>query len=71
MNTPDIGPLVKGIMVIIGISIATGQYSNLEHWARVQAAEAFLWKEPLPYFFATVPHQYRLSRIKDKRNFSP
>jgi hypothetical protein len=57
MNTPDIGPLVKGIMTVIGIVIAMGQYSNLERWARIQAAEALMWKQPLPYFFAPVHHQ--------------
>jgi hypothetical protein len=51
MNVPDISSLVKGVMAIVGIAIAVGQYSNLEHWARMQAAQALVWKEPLPYFF--------------------
>ena len=52
MNTPDISPLVKGILGIILLAISFGQYPKLEHWARVQAIQALEWKENLPYFFA-------------------
>jgi hypothetical protein len=51
MNVPDISSLIKGVIAIVGIAIAVGQYSNLEHWSRSQAAQALVWKEPLPYFF--------------------
>jgi hypothetical protein len=51
MQTPDLSPLVKGIIVIVGIAIALGQYPKLERWAKLQAIEAIEWKQGLPYFF--------------------
>lgn len=51
MNAVDISGLVKGILTIIGISIALGQFGKLEHLARKQAMEALEWKQGLPYFF--------------------
>ena len=48
----DLSGLIKGILVVIGISIATGHYGDLERWARKQGLEAMQWKQPLPYFFA-------------------
>jgi hypothetical protein len=56
MNSVDISPLVKGLLVVIGIAIATGHYSELQSWARREAAEALMWRQPLPYFFAPVHH---------------
>ncbi len=50
-STPDLSPLVKGVMALIGLAIALGQYPRLEHWARTQALEAVQWKQGLPYFF--------------------
>jgi hypothetical protein len=50
-TTPDLSPLVKGVLVLIGIAIALGQYPRLERWARSQALEAVQWKQGLPYFF--------------------
>jgi|GEM_PF-2767352 len=47
----DIAPLVKGIISIIGIALALGQYPKLEHWAREQAIEAMKWKQDLPDLF--------------------
>lgn len=47
----DLSGLIKGIMVVIGIALATGHYGDLERWARHQAIEALQWKEPLPCFF--------------------
>jgi hypothetical protein len=47
--------MVKGVLAIIGIAIALGQYPRLERWARVQALEAVQWKQGLPYFFGP-PH---------------
>jgi hypothetical protein len=52
MQTPDISPLVKGALAIIGLALALGQYGRLEHWARTQALHAVAWREPLPSFFA-------------------
>lgn len=52
MQIPDLSPLIKGVIVIVGMAIATGQYGRLESWARVQALHAVAWSEPLPYFFA-------------------
>jgi hypothetical protein len=51
MNTPDLSPLVKGIVALIGVALALGQFGNLEQWASNQAMEAIMWKKPLPYFF--------------------
>jgi|GEM_PF-2544724 len=47
----DISPLVKGVMAVIGIAFALGQYPKLEHWARAQAVEAMEWKQELPDLF--------------------
>lgn len=52
MQTPDITPLVKGAIAIVGLALALGQYGRLEQWARTQALHAVAWPEPLPYFFA-------------------
>jgi hypothetical protein len=52
MNTPDISALARAALAIVSLAVALGQYPRLERWARVQAAEALEWKEPLPYFFA-------------------
>jgi len=54
-TTPDLSPLIKGVLALIGIAIALGQYPKLEHWARSQALEAVEWKQGLPYFFGP-PH---------------
>jgi hypothetical protein len=51
MNTPDISPLVRGTLVIIGLAIALGLYPSLAHWARAQAVQAMQWHEELAYFF--------------------
>jgi hypothetical protein len=51
-TTPDLSPLIKGVLVLIGIAIVLGQYPRLENWARSQALEAVEWKQGLPYFFA-------------------
>lgn len=55
MKTPDINSLVTGILTVIGIAIAIGQYGRLEAWARRQAMEAMLWDRGLPHFFAAQP----------------
>lgn len=34
MSAIDMSPLVKGGMVLIGIALATGHYSDLDRWAR-------------------------------------
>ncbi len=54
-STPDLSPLVKGVLALMGIAIALGQYPRLEHWARAQALEAVQWKQGLPYFFPASP----------------
>ena len=40
-STPDLSPLIKGVLALIGIAIALGQYPKLEHWARAQALEPY------------------------------
>jgi hypothetical protein len=55
MRSIDIGPLVKGALVIIGLAIATGHYDNLASWSRKEAARALTRNRPLPYFFE--PHR--------------
>jgi hypothetical protein len=55
MNAPDLSPLVKGSLALIGIALTLGQFGKLETWARHQAVEAVAWKQPLPYFFASKP----------------
>ena len=55
MRTPEIGSLVTGILAVIGLAMALGQYGRLESWARHQAIEAMAWKQGLPYFFAPIP----------------
>ena len=66
MQTPDLSPLVKGVIVVVGLAIALGQYPKLETWARAQALEAVAWKQGLPYFFAPSPvepkHRHYTSR---------
>jgi hypothetical protein len=52
MNTPDISALLRGVLAIVMLAIAIGQYPRLERWARSRAVEALEWKEGLPYFFA-------------------
>ena len=52
MRTPEIAPLVQGVMAIIGLALMLGQYPKLERWAQLHAAEALMWQRPLPYFFA-------------------
>ncbi len=74
MGAVDISPLVKGLLVVIGISLAVGQYGRLEHWARKQAVEALVWSRPLPYFFAPprgsglkgAPTRPRLKLLREK-----
>jgi hypothetical protein len=51
-STLDLSALIKGFLAVIGIAIAVGQYSNLQHFAREQAAESLAWKRGLPHFFA-------------------
>jgi hypothetical protein len=85
MNSVDISPLVKGILVVIGIAIATGHYGDLQTWTRGEAAEAVMWRRPLPYFFAppsqsagkalrlpqqTAMPRNRLEAPKSRKNFN-
>ena len=58
-NAIDVSPLIRGLLVVIGIAIAVGQYPKLEHWAREQAAESFAWKQGLPHFFAGSPYTHQ------------
>ena len=51
MRTPDISSIFSGLMVVVMIALATGNYRALEKWARHQGAEVLAWKQPLPYFF--------------------
>jgi hypothetical protein len=64
MPTPDLSPLVKGIIVIIGIAVALGQYPKLESWAKGQAIEAVAWKQGLPYFFPQNTHHKVLGHAR-------
>ncbi len=47
MKPAEIGSLVSGLLVVIGIAIGLGQYPRLERWAREQAIEAMEWKQGL------------------------
>ena len=53
--------LVKGLMVVIGLSIAIGKYDDLERWARKQTIEALIWRNgSLPVFtYGEVRHAGR------------
>lgn len=51
MGSVDLSGLIRGLLTVIGIALATGQYGKLESWARHQAIEAMTWKHGLPYFF--------------------
>ena len=55
-NVPDMSGLIKGILAVIGIAMATGQYPRLESWSRSQAIEALEWKQGLPHFFKAQVH---------------
>jgi hypothetical protein len=74
MQTTDLSPLVRGIIVIVGIAIALGQYPKLERWAKTQALEAIEWRQGLPYFFpqanrtntGSAPHDLRRQHPKQK-----
>ena len=50
-TTPDLSPLIKGVLALIVPPSRSGQYPKLEHWARSQALEVVEWKQGLPYFF--------------------
>jgi hypothetical protein len=63
----DLSGLIKGIMVVIGIAMATGHYGDLERWARQQAIEALQWKEPLPYFFPNHSQIAQIPNVPQKR----
>ena len=64
MRTPDIGSLFSGLMVVVMISLATGNYRILEKWARIHAIEAMIWKQPLLYFFGPSTHRVDANSIK-------
>lgn len=49
--------LVKGCMVIISISIATGHLGDLRKWAAREAARPMA---PLPYFFPEAANSMHL-----------
>jgi hypothetical protein len=53
-NVLDLSSLIRGLMAVIGIAFALGQYPKLAHWSRVQAAESIAWKHGLPHFFSHV-----------------
>ena len=71
MKAVDISGLVKGCLVVIGIAMATGHYGDLQRWARRQAAEALVWKRPLPYFFAPLkqPSRRRAQKAPNHADF--
>ena len=50
MKPTEIKDLVTGLLAIIFVAIALGQYGRLEHFARVEAAKA-LRPKPTPAFF--------------------
>ena len=59
-NALDLSSLIRGLLAVIGIAIALGQYPKLEYWSREQAAESIAWKHGLPHFFAHVHTQPKL-----------
>ncbi len=50
MRPADIGSLIAGLLVIVGIALAMGQYPRLERFAREQAVLALRGWEPQPFF---------------------
>ena len=70
-STLDLTALIRGLFVVIGMALAVGQYPNLEHWARGQAAESIAWKRGLPHFFGGVHadknHKHRRSDSDAKK----
>jgi hypothetical protein len=66
MKAIDISPLAKGLLTVIGIALATGQYGKLESWARREAIQALKWKQGLPYFFPK-PHALRARQTTPPR----
>ncbi len=61
-NALDLSSLIRGLLAVIGIAIAFGQYPKLEHWSREQAAESLAWKRGLPHFFASVHTRQKTHR---------
>ncbi len=60
MRPAEIGSLITGLLVIIGIALAVGQYPRLERFARAQAAQALRGWQPHPFFVKPLPpHQVR------------
>lgn len=53
MKPIDLSGLIKGLMVVIGISITLGKYPALEQWARNQMTEAVMARGECPSFFAS------------------
>ena len=62
MSTPDLSPLIKGVLTLVLFSMAIGQYPALERWARKEALAAVTWREPLPYFFGESGNGFARSR---------
>lgn len=40
MNATDLRDIIKGLLVVISISLALGQYPKLQRFARLEAAKA-------------------------------
>ena len=70
-NAIDVSPLIRGLLAIIGIAVAIGQYPKLDHWAREQAAESFAWKQGLPHFFGDVRHHSKPRRHTHAQGAGP
>ncbi len=64
----DLGPLIKGLLVVIGIAMATGHYGDLQRWARREVVESLEWKQDLPDIFAYPPHP--VSSTHPRRNYA-
>ena len=70
-NAIDVSPLIRGLLAIIGIAVAFGQYPKLEQWAREQAAESFAWKQGLPHFFGDGQHRAKPRRHTHAQGVPP
>ena len=79
MNIPDLSPLIKGVLVIVGIAIAIGQYPRLEVWARSQAIGSCVERAASVFFprigYACTPeskmHSGRIRRERSEQMRTP
>jgi hypothetical protein len=57
MNTVDLGGLIKGLMVVIGIALALGRLDDLERWAANEAFRPNSTSAPIVPLFGRKPNR--------------